>query len=137
LIERSTNGERQPEPSEALEVRTAHAPDLLDALRVSPAVERETVLDPWEELAAARAREADARAMIVRLEARIASLESWLDADAGTRRIEHLQTQRLLLLQAARRDRRWWFVLSLPIVLCVLYVAGVAVLVLALVLGRL
>jgi hypothetical protein len=50
--------------------------------------------------------------------------------------MEHLQAQRLLLLQAARRDRRWGFVLSVPMVLAGLYLFGVVVLVTALLLGR-
>jgi hypothetical protein len=40
-------------------------------------------------------------------------------------------------MQAARRDRRWRFILSLPIALSAIYVAGVALLVCALLLGRL
>jgi hypothetical protein len=112
--------------------------DLSEALavRLPTAVEPE-VVDPGEELEETRRREQAALAEIERLRARVSAVESWLAAGAAERRMEHLQAQRLLLLQAARRDRRWGFVLSVPVVLAVLYLFGVVVLVTALLLGHL
>jgi hypothetical protein len=125
------------EPSQSGELRN-EAPELSDALAMrDPMPVDAEVVDPWEELEAAQQREQDAHAEAARLRARIGALESWLAAGAADRRIEHLQTQRLLLIQAARSDRRWRFVLSLPLALTAIYVAGVAVLVWALLLGRL
>lgn len=125
------------EPSQRGQLR-AEVPELSDdlAIRQPMPVEPE-VVDPWEELEAAQQREQEAHAELARLRARIAALESWLAAGAADRRIEHLQAQRLLLMQAARRDRRWRFILSLPFALSAIYVAGVALLVCALLLGRL
>lgn len=124
-----------PEPAE---LRPADPPELVDALALRPATPAEGEdVDPWEELAAARAREEEALATIAHLRARVAALESWLEAAAAEQRVEHLQAQRLLLMKAAQRDRRWGFVLSLPILLGALYVAGVVVLLWALLLGRL
>jgi hypothetical protein len=105
------------------------------AVRLPTAVEPE-IVDPADELEETRRREQAALAEIERLRARVAALESWLEAGAAERRMEHLQAQRLLLLQAARRDRRWGFVLSVPMVLAGLYLFGVVVLVTALLLGR-
>lgn len=125
------------EPSQRGEPRD-EAPELSDALAIRhPMPVEPEVVDPWEELEAAQQREQDAHAEAARLRARITALESWLAAGAADRRIEHLQAQRLLLIQAARSDRRWRFVLSLPFALSAIYVAGVAVLVWALLLGRL
>jgi hypothetical protein len=125
------------EPSQSRELRD-EAPELSDALAIRHPIPLEPeVVDPWEELEAAQQREQDAHAEAARLRARITALESWLAAGAADRRIEHLQAQRLLLIQAARSDRRWRFVLSLPFALSAIYVAGVAVLVWALLLGRL
>jgi hypothetical protein len=127
LIERSQSGDLRDD-----------APELSDALAIRHPIPLEPeVVDPWEELEAAQQREHHAREEAARLRARITALESWLAAGAADRRIEHLQAQRLLLIQAARSDRRWRFVLSLPIALSAIYVAGVAVLVWALLLGRL
>jgi hypothetical protein len=125
------------EPSQSGELR-AEVPELSDdlAIRQPMPVEPEDV-DPWEELEAAQQREQEANAELARLRARIAALESWLAAGAADRRIEHLQAQRLLLMQAARRDRRWRFILSLPFALSAIYVAGVALFVCAVLLGRL
>lgn len=129
------------EPSQRGELRDEacdEAPELSDALAIRhPMPVEPEVVDPWEELEAAQQREQDAHAEAARLRARITALESWLAAGAADRRIEHLQAQRLLLIQAARSDRRWRFVLSLPFALSAIYVAGVAVLVWALLLGRL
>jgi hypothetical protein len=125
------------EPSQSGELRN-EAPELSDALAIRHPMPLDAeVVDPWEELEAAQQREQDAHAEAARLRARIVALESWLAAGAADRRIEHLQAQRLLLIQAARSDRRWRFVLSLPLALSAIYVAGVAVLIWALLLGRL
>ena len=130
--------EAQELPADSPELRPAEAPELVDALALRAAAPAEADdVDPWDELEAARARAEEALAAIARLQARVASLESWLEAAVAERRVEHLQAQRLLLMKAAQRDRRWGFVLSLPVVLCVLYAAGVVVLVWALLLGRL
>ena len=104
------------------------------AVRLPTAIEPE-VIDPGAELDEALRREQEALGEIERLRARLTALESWLEAGAAERRVEHLQAQRLLLLQAARRDRRWGFVLSVPTVLAGLYLSGVVVLVTALLLG--
>jgi hypothetical protein len=124
------------------QLRSADPPELLEALALPPgpraaAVEADTGVDPWEELEEAQAREEKALATIEQLRRRVAALESWLDAGAADRRIEHLQLQRLLLMKAAERDGRWWFVLSLPLALCVLYAMGVVILIWALLSGRL
>jgi hypothetical protein len=125
------------EPSQSRELRDEE-PELSDALAIRHPIPLEPeVVDPWEELEAAQQREQHAHEEAARLRARITALESWLAAGAADRRIEHLQAQRLLLIQAARSDRRWRFVLSLPFALSAIYVAGVAVLVWALLLGRL
>jgi hypothetical protein len=127
LIEPPQRGRRAPGDAELSEAL---------AVRLPTAVEPE-VVDPGEELEETRRREQAALAEIERLRARVAAVESWLEAGAAERRMEHLQAQRLLLLHAARRDRRWGFVLSVPTALAVLYVFGVVVLVTALLLGRL
>ena len=125
------------EPSQSGELH-AEVPELTEDLAIRHPLPVETeVVDPWEELEAAQEREQEAHAEVDRLRARIAALESWLAAGAADRRIEHLQAQRLLLMQAVRRDRRWRFILSLPFALSAIYVAGVAILVCALLLGRL
>jgi len=125
------------EPSQSGELH-AEVPELTEDLAIRHPLPVETeVVDPWEELEAAQEREQEAHAEVDRLRARIAALESWLAAGAADRRIEHLQAQRLLLMQAVRRDRRWRFIRSLPFALSAIYVAGVALLVCALLLGRL
>ena len=105
----------------------------------------ELVLQPWTpddddleaELAALRTEAESATAEVERLRERVRVLESWLEAASRQRSVEYVQSQRLALMRAVERDRRFLFVLSLPVVLLVLYCAGLAVLVWLLLEGRL
>jgi hypothetical protein len=88
-------------------------------------------------LAAAAEREAKATEEIARLRERVRVLESWLEPAAEARSVEHIQKQRLALMQALQRDRRYAFVASLPFVLALLYVVVVGFVVWLVLAGRL
>jgi hypothetical protein len=81
------------------------------------------------ELAASLAAAAAAAAEVAKLRERVRELESWLEIAAEWRRVEYTQARRLALMRATQRDARYSFVLSLPLLLLVLYGAGLVLLV--------
>jgi hypothetical protein len=103
------------------------------------------VLQPWvaddddleAELVALRDEVASANAEVERLREHVRVLESWLEAASRQRQVEYVQSQRLALMRAVERDRRFLFVFSLPVALLILYCAGLVVLVWLLLEGRL
>jgi hypothetical protein len=88
------------------------------------------------ELAASLASAAAAAAEAAELRERVQMLESWLGAAAEWKKVEYVQARRLALMKAVERDARYSILWALPMLLLVVYSAGLVALVWWLLLGH-
>jgi len=84
-------------------------------------------VDLREELAAARAREQRATAEIEQLQQRVQALRGWLEAAAENRRVEYMRAKRRAIVEAAKNDRVYSFLVSLPWAFALLYCIALVV----------